>query len=87
MKINNIVKKRAISSNNLKNRLNLNKKLGNVDLTPWLFKRYKIKKNNYILEIGCGMGQHVTIEQKIVGAKGMIVATDISQKSLEIFKS
>ena len=44
MKINNIVKKRAISSNNLKNRLNLNKKLGSVDLTPWLFKRYKIKK-------------------------------------------
>ena len=86
MKINNIIKKRAISSNNLKNRLNLNKKLGSVDLTPWLFKRYKIKKNDYILEIGCGMGQHVTMEQKIVGTKGMVVATDISQKSLNKIK-
>jgi len=86
MKINNIVKKRSISSDNLKNRLNLNKKLSSVDLTSWLFKRYKIKKNDYILEIGCGMGQHVEIQKKIIGSKGLVVATDISQKSLKKIK-
>ena len=48
MKISNIVRKRSISSDNLKNRLNLNKKLGSVDLTSWLFKRYKIKKNELL---------------------------------------
>jgi hypothetical protein len=39
-----IVEKRAVSSTNLQNRINLNKKLGSKDLTEWLFKRYKIKK-------------------------------------------
>ena len=42
-----IVEKRAISSKNLQNRLNLNKKLGSKDLTKWLFNRYKIKKKRY----------------------------------------
>ena len=34
-----IVEKRAISSTNLQNRLNLNKKLGSKDLTEWLFQK------------------------------------------------
>ena len=66
-----IVEKRAISSKNLQNRLNLNKKLGSKDLTSWLFKRYQIKKNDIILELGCGIGDHVIKEAKIVGTKGL----------------
>jgi len=52
-----IVEKRAISSKKLQNRLNLNSKLGSKDLTKWLFDRYKIKKNDIILELGCGIGK------------------------------
>ena len=81
--INKTVKKRSISSNKLKKRLDINKKLGSKDLTSWLFKRYNIKKGDYILEVGCGVGQHVEIEKKIIGRKGLILATDISQKSLK----
>ncbi len=81
-----IVEKRAISSKNLQNRLNLNKKLGSKDLTTWLFNRYKIKKNDFILELGCGVGDHVNIQAKIVGKQGIIVATDYSNKSLKILK-
>ena len=44
-----IVEKRAISSTNLQNRLNLNKKLGSKDLTEWLFQRYRIKKNEDLI--------------------------------------
>ncbi len=81
-----IVEKRAISSKNLQNRLNLNKKLGSKDLTSWLFKRYQIKKDDIILELGCGIGDHVIKEAKIVGKKGLIVATDYSSKSLRKLK-
>ena len=81
-----IVEKRAISSKNLQNRLNLNKKLGSKDLTSWLFKRYQIKKNDIILELGCGIGDHVIKEAKIVGTKGFIVATDYSVNSLKKLK-
>ena len=87
MKINNTVKNRSISSNKLRNRLDINKKLGTVDLTSWLFKRYKIKRNDFILEVGCGMGQHVNIEKNIIGKKGFILASDISMKSLKNIKT
>ena len=54
------VGKKAISSKNLQNRLNINKKLGSNDLTKWLFKRYKIHRNDKILELGCGRGKSCT---------------------------
>ena len=78
--------KKAISSKNLQNRLNINKKLGSNDLTKWLFKRYKIKKNDKILELGCGRGNHVVKESKIIGDKGFILGTDLSKKSLNFLK-
>lgn len=84
--INNLVKKRSKSHTKLKNRLNINKKLGTKDLTKWLFKRYKIQKNDIILEVGCGVGQHVEIHKKIVGKKGLILATDIASESLKKIK-
>ena len=80
------VGKKAISSKNLQNRLNINKKLGSNDLTKWLFKRYKIKKNDKILELGCGRGNHVIKESKIIGAKGFSLGTDLSKKSLNFLK-
>ena len=81
-----ITEKRAISSKNLQNRLNLNKKLGSKDLTKWLFSRYKIRRSDKILELGCGIGSHVLIESKIIGSNGLILATDYSKKSLDILK-
>ena len=80
------VGKKAISSKNLQNRLNINKKLGSNDLTKWLFKRYKIKRNDKILELGCGRGNHVIKESKIIGAKGFVLGTDLSKKSLNVLK-
>ena len=77
-----IVEKRAVSSQNLQNRLSFNKKLGSKDLTQWLFKRYKIKKNEIILELGCGVGNHVLKQAKIIKSKGLVIATDYSKKSL-----
>jgi len=76
------VEKRAVSSSKLVNRLDLNKKLGSKDLSKWLFKRYKIKKNEKILELGCGIGKHVLKHSKIIGKKGLVFATDYSKKSL-----
>ncbi len=81
-----IVEKRAISSQKLQNRLDLNKKLGSKNLTEWLFLRYKIKKKDKILELGCGIGSHVIKESKIIGNDGFVLATDYSTKSLEVLK-
>ena len=72
-----IVEKRAISSKNLQNRLSFNKKLGSKDLTQWLFKRYKTKKNEIILELGCGVGNHVLKQAKIINSWGKNVYVKI----------
>jgi len=82
-----IIEKRAISSSRLKKRLNLNKKLGTKDLTKWLFKRYDIRKDDFILELGCGIGSHVIKQSNIVGKKGFILATDYSRDSLNTLKN
>ncbi len=87
MLINKTIRKRSISSNKLKKRLDINKKFGSKDLNSWLFKRYNIKKSDYILEVGCGVGQHIKIQKKIIGKKGFILATDISEKSLMSIKN
>ena len=78
------IKKKASSSDALSNRLNVNKKYSKKDLSVWLFKKYKLKKNYYILEVGAGRGQHVFKESKIVGINGQILAIDNSQKSINI---
>ena len=39
-----------------------------------------------ILELGCGRGNHELNEAKIVGAKGFILGTDLSNKSLNFLK-
>ena len=81
-----IIEKKAISSQNLQNRLSINKKLGSKDLTKWLFSKYKIKKKEKILELGCGIGSHVVKESKIVGYRGYILAIDYSKKSLKVLQ-
>ena len=47
-----IIEKKAISSQNLQNRLSINKKLGSKDLTKWLFSKYKIKKKRKNFRVG-----------------------------------
>ena len=43
-----------------------------------------IKKNDIILELGCGIGNHVLRHSKIIGKNGFVLATDYSNKSLNI---
>ena len=77
------IKYLASSSHNLNNRIDINNKYSKKNLTDWLFNKYVLKKNMKILEIGCGLGQHVVIYSKIIKSKGLVLATDISEKSLK----
>ena len=45
-------------------------------------------KNNVktILELGCGIGNHVIKQAKMVGNEGLIIATDYSRKSLRLLR-
>ena len=76
------IKKKASSSSALSKRLDVNKKYSKKDLTEWLFSKYNLKKNFNILEVGCGLGQHVIKESNIIGTKGYILAIDNSKESI-----
>ena len=62
-----IIEKKAISSQNLQNRLSINKKLGSKDLTKWLFSKYKIKKKEKI---------NGKIQNKIINMTGCLPDQD-----------
>ena len=68
--MSNLIKRRAVSSSYLKNRINLNKKYQNFDFKAWQFDQYKKivskfinikdKRKIKILDIGSGDGLQVS---------------------------
>jgi ubiquinone/menaquinone biosynthesis C-methylase UbiE len=80
------LKKKAVNYSFLKKRLDLNKKLQNKDFTKWLFEKIKIKKNEKILDVGCGEGAQVKKFVKLIGKEGNISCLDINQASINKLK-
>ena len=80
------LKKKAVNYNFLKKRLDLNKKLQNKDFSKWLFQKIKVRKNEKILDVGCGEGAQVKKFIKIISKKGNISCLDINQASINKLK-
>ena len=56
------------------------------NISKILFKNISFKKNQSILDIGCGTGQTSYYAKKKVGVNGNITAVDISTPLLKVFK-
>ena len=56
------------------------------NISKILFENISLKKNQSILDIGCGAGQTSYIAKKKVGVNGTITAVDISTPLLNLFK-
>ena len=56
------------------------------NISKLLFENISIKKNQSILDIGCGAGQTSYIAKKKVGVNGTITGVDISTPLLNLFK-
>ncbi len=56
------------------------------NISKILFENISFKKNQSILDIGCGTGQTSYYANKKVGVNGTITAIDISKPLLKIFK-
>ena len=61
----------------------MNYKFENIDKI--LFENINFKKNQSILDIGCGVG-HTSYHAKKVSVNGKVTAVDISNPLLKVFK-
>ncbi len=80
-------KRRAISSSDLKMRLDLNKKYQSKDFQSWLRKRLNVKPGEKVLDVGCGNGAQTFFMAEDAGVNGHITSFDISKESIETLKS
>lgn len=80
------IRDRAVNYKSLKNRLDLNKKLQSKNFSNWLFSKIKIKKNEKILDVGCGEGAQVREFIKKIDMRGNISCLDINKESIEKLK-
>ena len=76
-------KRRAISSSDLKMRLDINKKSQSKDFQSWLRTRLKIRPSEQILDVGCGTGSQTYFMAEDAGEDGHTIALDISEESIK----
>ena len=71
-------KRRAISSDDLKMRLDINKRSQSKDFQSWLRKRLNVQPSEQILDVGCGTGAQTYFMAEDAGEDGNVIAMDIS---------
>ena len=62
----------------------MNHKFENI--SKILFENIRLKKNQSVLDIGCGAGQTSYTAKKKIGVNGTITSVDISKPLLKVFK-
>ena len=80
-------KRRAISSNDLKMRLDINRKSQSKNFHDWLRKRLNVQPSEQILDVGCGTGAQTFFMAEDGGEDGHVTALDISEESIKYLKN
>jgi SAM-dependent methyltransferase len=73
---------RAISSQSLDKRLDINIKYQQRDFFGWLSSRINVREGDCVLDVGCGTGAQAFIFSDQVGARGKVVGIDLSRESI-----
>jgi len=78
----NDVKERSVSTENLQQRLLINKKYQSKNFSDWLFNRLNVVSGEIILDVGCGTGAQTSRFLENIGQNGQVDALDISESSV-----
>lgn len=66
----------------LNTRISANRRFGEFDFNAWLKKYVRIQNGDYVLDVGCGNGNHLVIWSELAGKDGQVVGMDKSGKML-----
>jgi SAM-dependent methyltransferase len=64
------------TNKSLDTRIRANAKFGEFDFNAWLRKYVRIQNGDYVLDVGCGNGNHLEIWSDLVGADGEVAGMD-----------
>ncbi|WP_417845221.1 class I SAM-dependent methyltransferase [Thalassospira povalilytica] len=71
----------------LRNRVEVQERLGKLDLNDWFFSNLNIMGNGHYLDLGCGVGKQCLPLAKQLDAVGKVAAFDLSEESLNCVAS
>ena len=71
------------TSSSLSRRIEAHKKYSKLEINEWILGIINLRKREKVLDIGCGTGKQSIPYKKIVGEKGLVIATDISAEIIE----
>lgn len=81
------IRQKEQSSAYLSARLKINDKYQSNDFNGWLFDRLAVKKNEVILDVGCGTGKQSIPFAHLTGTGGKVCSFDISEDSIAALKA
>jgi SAM-dependent methyltransferase len=73
---------RAVATDYLETRLDLNRKYQATDFDAWLMARLGVRPDESILDVGCGTGSQTLPFLEQVGSGGFVCALDIARDSV-----
>ncbi|MBW1728595.1 MAG: methyltransferase domain-containing protein [Deltaproteobacteria bacterium] len=76
------INKRAVDADCLHQRILKNTEYQKINLVEWIFERLHLDPGSRVLELCSGTGNQTLRMIELVGTKGFVVATDISEDAL-----
>lgn len=74
------------SNKDLAARINTHAKLAKKDIEPWIIRNCKLRRNEIVLDVGCGNGKQIDSFNKKVKGKGVFIGVDLSKELLNNVK-
>lgn len=63
-------------------RCNFNSRLGTKDLAVELLKKLRLQEGEFLVDVGCGTGQHLALFSREVGERGRVLGVDFNPEAI-----
>jgi len=64
----------------LSTRIDIHKQFSKLEINDWILEMLKLHQGENVLDVGCGTGKQIIPYKKVVGEKGLVVGSDISEE-------